>query len=331
VTPAQSASLVSIVLCTYNQREFLAQSVESALDQTDARIELIVIDNGSTDDTAELLQRYARLPNVQLFRHRENRHLTTRLNEGIRASTGEFISILYGDDYYLPDKTARQLARFAALTPSFGVVHSPGYRLNAYSGERWVEPVPRAEGRILEDLLRGYHRQFINPISPLVRRECLERYPFHETVFGLGEGHFLFVAMRYLFSYLDDPLVVMREHHGNAGKAYRRNVQEGFILLGELEREAEFPSQLRHHLDTIRAVELRNLGWKSIRLLSEPRDARRDVAQALRYQKRQILHPRTLLTFALSFLPSGALVRVNRLINRVRRPRVSLDFRGGYS
>lgn len=323
--------LVSVVLCTYGQREFLADAVESVLTQTYPRVELVAIDNGSRDGSREFLERYAGRPNVRLLLHDENRFLTRRLNEGIAASSGEFISILYGDDYYLPEKIGRQMDRFAALPPEYGVVYSAGYRLNVETGDRWIEANFDRSGDVLSAMLRHYHRAFINPISPLVRRSCLERYPFDERVFAACEGVFLFIAMSYRFSYIDEPLVVMRSHGGNYGRVYRKNVEDELVLLERLEREPEFPQRLRGQMTGIRATALRNLGWRMIRVAGERAEGRRYLATAVRSWPRLAVEPRTVMGWLLSWLPDGLLRRVNAMLHGLRSRRVPTDFKDDFA
>lgn len=319
--------LVSVILCGYDQREFLEDAVESVLAQSYPRVELIAVDNGSTDGSQALLEPYAHRPNVRLLLHRENRFVTRRLNEGIAASSGELISILYGDDYYLPEKIERQVERFAHLSPDHGVVYSPGYRLNVDTGERWVEANFARSGRVLEGMLHEYHQRFINPISPLVRRECFERYPFDEGVFAVCEGIYLFMAMSYRFSFIDEPLVVMRSHSRNYGRVYRRNVEDALVLLDRLGHRPEFPPKLRGRLAKIRATTARNLGWRMIRLAGEQAAGRGYLLTALRWAPSLIIEPRTLVGWVLSLLPGVLLRRVNATIRAMRPQRIPTDFK----
>src|SRR5262245_55855589 len=130
---------VSTILCCYNQAEFVAGAIDSVLNQTHDDVELIAIDNGSTDGSADVMRRYQNDKRVVLMLHPVNDRLTKRQNEGIARATGDFVSMLYADDYYLPRKFERQLAAFDGLGPEFGVVYSPGIRLNVLNGEQWVE------------------------------------------------------------------------------------------------------------------------------------------------------------------------------------------------
>jgi len=186
-----SDTKVSVVLCGYNQAAYVAEAVESVLSQTHSNLELIVVDNGSTDGSQGLLMRYRGAPRIQLLLHADNAPVTVRLNDAIARTSGEYVSMLYADDFYLPHKLERQVQEFMQLGPDYGLVYSPGYRLNVETRHRWVDRSLKRSGDILEEMfVRHFTEGFINPIAPLIRRECFIRYPFHEDMFNEGESIF---------------------------------------------------------------------------------------------------------------------------------------------
>ncbi|MEI8155141.1 MAG: glycosyltransferase [Hyphomicrobiales bacterium] len=123
-------SKVSIILSGYNQAAYVEDAMASAFAQTHRNLEVVVVDNGSTDGSPALLKKYETDPRVRLLLHDRNGPVTQRLNEAIRLASGQYISILYADDYYLPHKLARQLEEFSKLPADYGVVYSPGLRLD---------------------------------------------------------------------------------------------------------------------------------------------------------------------------------------------------------
>jgi glycosyltransferase involved in cell wall biosynthesis len=313
--------LVSTVLCTYNQGEYIREAAESVLAQTYQNIELVVIDNGSTDSTAELLRGYEADGRVRLLLHPENGPVTKRLNDGVAASRGEFVSILYGDDYYLPEKFERQVACFAGLDESYGVVYGPGYRLDAKTGGRWLDPSLRASGLVLKEMLLNHAAGPVNPISPLMRRACFERFPYRENLFVEGEAINLRFATAFKYAFLDEPLVVMREHERNIGKAVKANVERLMIALDRLVEEQGFPPDCRRAVETFRARVLRDSAWQGVRVMCDPRWARRCFGRALAVQWEQAVHPRVLLGLPLTLLPPGALRTLNGAVQGLVRRR----------
>lgn len=317
--------LVSVVLCGYDQGKYLAQAIESVLGQTYPNVELIVVDNGSADDSREVARRYAGHSNVRLLLHEIGDTITKRSNEGVAASGGDFVSFLYADDWYLPEKTELQMEAFAGLPAEYGVVYAPGRRFNVATGEEWQDSTPMWSGRVLESMLRDYHRCWLNMDAPLARRACFVEFPFHEDIFQEGEGIYLRIATRYQFHPLPRPLVVMREHRGNLGKAYEAQTRWNLLLLGRLEREPGFPRALAPLLDRARSTSLRNLGWQIIRLADDPVKGRAYLLDSLRWSGRGALHPRFITGMALSVLPRPVLRRANRLGHRLRRHRENVD------
>lgn len=104
----RTMSRVSIVLPTFNRVRFLGDAISSALAQSYADLELLVVDDGSTDGTAELVQKFAHDKRVRYF-HQENAGVSAARNLAIRAATGDFIAFLDSDDVWLPHKLALQI------------------------------------------------------------------------------------------------------------------------------------------------------------------------------------------------------------------------------
>lgn len=328
---ASAGPRVSIVLCGYNQAAYLEHSIASALNQTHRNIELIVVDNGSTDGSQELAERYRSDPRVRLLLHPRNGPVTQKLNEAIAAATGEYVSLLYADDYYLPHKIERQLQAFSTLPPDYGVVYAPGYREDEASGRRWLDRTLKVSGWILKDMFDLRDEGFINPIAPLLRKQCFIDFPFHEDLFVEGECIFWRIAMTHKFHYLDEPLIVMREHAGNIGKAVKLNAQMVLTVYDKLEREPAFPRGLLHDLNTLRGDFIGGCAWLGIRLAGDPRWARSCVRLALRWQPRQIVRPRMLATMGLCLAPETVVRVFNRVLNAALRRNETVGFRADYS
>lgn len=311
--------VVSVVILSYNQAEYLIEAVESVIAQTFPDWELILIDNGSTDDSRKLLQRYVGNPKIQLVFHDSNDRLTIRLNQGIQLSKGEYVSLLYSDDFYLPDKLEKQIACFAGLAPDWGLVYSPCYDLNELSGVRSLKPSIKANGYILNDLLTRFFEGFINPITPLIRRECFVKNPFCEEFFVEGEDIYFRMALSYKFFYLEEPLAVMREHGKNMRFAGKRNAEISDTNLARLEMSVDFPEYCRPALRILRGRLLRNYAWQNIRMAPDAYWARGMFRRAIRVDWRQLFAPKTVLGWMLSYMPKSILGWLNPLLNRVRQ------------
>src|SRR4051812_40148654 len=103
--------LISCITPVFNGRRFIGAMIESVLAQTHRPLELIIVDDGSTDRTAAIIQSYAqRHPEVR-YLHQDNTGPPAARNLGVSAATGEFIAFLDSDDTWFPEKLTRQLAR----------------------------------------------------------------------------------------------------------------------------------------------------------------------------------------------------------------------------
>jgi glycosyltransferase involved in cell wall biosynthesis len=162
---ALSSPLVSVIIPAFNQAEFVGEAIQSVLDQTYSKLEVIVVNDASLDHTSEVVKQYndAR---VTLIEHRENRGLPAARNTGIRASTGEIIALLDADDLFHPEKLQAHVG-FLGGHPDVGVTYNARFELNHSANtirELWRPPL--AVG--LVDLVLGFP---FSPSDMLLRRE----------------------------------------------------------------------------------------------------------------------------------------------------------------
>ncbi len=126
--------MFSIILCTYNRADILGRAIESALEQTWRDFELKVIDDGSTDGTAELVAEFrTRDPRVHYIFHGRNLGVAAARNTGLRAAGREWVTFLDSDDTYLPGHLALR-AKLIDGHPELDLIHSPARVI----GQDWV-------------------------------------------------------------------------------------------------------------------------------------------------------------------------------------------------
>ncbi|MGI9494220.1 MAG: glycosyltransferase family 2 protein, partial [Geminicoccaceae bacterium] len=106
--------LISIVIPVYNRADMIGRTVEGCLAQTYPEIEIVLVDDCSTDGLSEALAPFADEPRVHLVRHAENKGVSAARNSGVEAAKGELIAFLDSDDQWLPTKLERQIALISA-------------------------------------------------------------------------------------------------------------------------------------------------------------------------------------------------------------------------
>lgn len=305
--------LVSVLLLSYNQAAFLADALDSALAQTWQPLEVIVVDNGSTDASPAVLDRYASAPDITIRRHEHNGPITTRMNEAVRIARGTWVSFLFSDDLYRPEKVEDQVRAALAATPPVGVVYAPTIVEDVRTGARTVSLSVAASGWIFEDLMRRHFAGPVEMISALIDRRALLEHPFHEDLFTEGEWIFFRLALYERFLFVDRPLAVSRLHEWNMGKAIICNRDWLLRMHDKLRAEPALTPALRPLVDLHEALILRSLAWQGARLGADPAWVRNCLRRAAAQDLSSLSHPWAVGAAALALAPPG----VRRLANRL--------------
>jgi hypothetical protein len=215
-----SPPLVSVIMATYNGAAFVAESIESVLAQTYSPVELVVVDDSSTDGTAEIVEPYAKQhpDRIRLERKSDRLGPCRRRNDALDLARGELIAWLDQDDLWLPDKTERQVEVLLAR-PEVGLVYSGFEAFDSESGDMlpWRERDTEAEGDVLIPLfVRGC---FVGSLTALFRREVLtrRRMRLRETDFSFGDDYYLWLVLSldWQVALVDEVLARYRRHGHN--------------------------------------------------------------------------------------------------------------------
>src|SRR5688572_28836658 len=226
-----TAPLVSILIPTYNRLGYLREAVDSVLRQTHENWELIIVDDGSTDDTREWVLSLAE-PRIRLITIPHSGNLGLVRNRGIAKARGELIAFLDSDDAFEPHKLAAQVAALAAHQEcgwsytALTRVDSGGNVIVDPKIRRWQE----LSGWILVPLLR--FDALVDTPTVMVRREILERVgPLDENLLESQdyELFFRFAAASPAVA-LSDPLTRKRIHPGSLSSDQMR-VHEAWIFI----------------------------------------------------------------------------------------------------
>jgi glycosyltransferase involved in cell wall biosynthesis len=217
--------LVSIIIPTHNRADLICRTIESVLHQTYKYIELIIVDDNSTDNTKEIVAQY-KDERIKYIKHDLNRGAPAARNTGIKASKGQFIGLLDDDDEWLPDKLEKQLKCFDS-SRDIGLVYA-GYEIINAKGEASKRIVPTKRGYIFYDLLK---LNVIGSPTNLIRRECFEKVGFCDESFISCQDWDLWIRIsrEYKIEYMEH--ILARYNLSDNRITTNNNWLDGYLLL----------------------------------------------------------------------------------------------------
>jgi len=201
---------VSVIIHTYNNEKFIAETVESVLNQTYKDYEIIVVDDGSVDGTREAL-----MPYMQKIRYhyKENGGIASAKNAGINLSQSELVAFLDHDDLWVPDKLQLQMECFKE-NPLLGLVYAK-YTSFRDGKELRTKPEKGYSGWIFKELLA---KSFIQTSTVVVKKKCLNAVGPYDESFSLGDEYdmFLRISKKFQCGFVNKGLTRYRVHDTNA-------------------------------------------------------------------------------------------------------------------
>jgi alpha-1,3-rhamnosyltransferase len=231
--------LVSIIIPSYNHKAYINQAVESVIQQTYQNIELIVIDDGSTDGSNELLKELAAVYNFKYI-HRPNKGLIPTLNEALSLISGEYFAMLGSDDYYAANKTELQVDFFRENTET----------ALCYGGVTYIN----ADGQIKKKGKTKHYRSglvfnailktnFIPLPTVMLRTDAVkEAGGFDERFFLEDYPLWLKITKRYPIGYIKENLTFYRLHNSNVSSNIVKMIKEVERILEDWKEEPSYKS-----------------------------------------------------------------------------------------
>ena len=179
---------VSVIIPSYNAALYLDETIRSVLNQTYRDLEIIIVDDASTDNTGEVLEKYLDDPRMKCIRNQKNSGLSFSRNAGIAASEGNLIAFLDADDIYLPEKLEKQIKCFDK---------------NRYSLISYTNAIYFKDNENKDVLSTRYHfsgdvfyflkrSNFIAVSTVMLEREMFKKYKFNENLSAMGHGDWEF-------------------------------------------------------------------------------------------------------------------------------------------
>jgi teichuronic acid biosynthesis glycosyltransferase TuaG len=210
MTQSGNNPLVSIIIPTYNATSYIEEAVGSALNQTYKNIEVVIVDDGSTDGTRSVLDPYIKEKKI-IYVRQDNKGLAGARNTGMRAAHGEFIALLDSDDMFLPNKIERQVG-YLIDHPECGV----SYCNIAHFYEEEPEKLLKLSyeyysgDEVFPQLLQ---ENFINPLTVVLRRSAIDQVGLFDESYKRSEDWEYWVRLAYRgvrFCYVPEVLAKYR-------------------------------------------------------------------------------------------------------------------------
>ncbi len=227
---------VSVIIPTYNYGRFIERAIQSILNQTYQDYEIIIVDDGSTDNTDEIVGGFVDR-RIRYIRHVANKGGNAARNSGIRSANGKYIAFLDSDDEWLPEKLDRQTRLFACSAKTVGLIYTGLNVVDATGKEPQYLMLPRVRGYIFDILLRG------NCItgggsSAMIKRECFESVGFFDETLPSGQEWemILRISEKYEIDFIGEPLVNYYVHGANTASNSEKIIK-GYELILHTHRE----------------------------------------------------------------------------------------------
>jgi glycosyltransferase involved in cell wall biosynthesis len=227
-----SPPAVSVVIATYNRAHLLPETIDSVLGQKLKDLEVIVVDDGSTDDTRKVLQRYQ--PRIQYF-HQENRGPSAARNLGVRQAKGAWISIQDSDDLCAPNHL-EVLYGYARSHAECGMVFANGAYLEGPEHNRGTI-IPAGKSRRLAE--RGvrlkdlFDKSIVRLQAALISKTCYDAVAGHDESLRISMDLDLAfrIFKRFPVTYLDEVVFYYRKHESNASSNQELRLSENIRVI----------------------------------------------------------------------------------------------------
>lgn len=249
--------LVSVICLCYNHGRFLVEALDSVRCQTYPHVEILVIDDASTDNSRQLLQAYAAAhPQIRLMLLEHNLGNCRAFNRGLDQARGEFIIDFATDDVMLPGRVAAQVQAFSSLGPDYGIVFTDAELIDEASRSLGYFYKRDAAGQLRPQVAVGdvyaqvLERFFISSPTLMIRRQVFDRLGGYDETLAYEDFDLMVRAAReFKFYFLDQPLTRRRLHPQQLSKKWYRvgdkqllstiRICEKALRLNRTEREKQ--------------------------------------------------------------------------------------------
>jgi glycosyltransferase involved in cell wall biosynthesis len=197
--------IVSVIIPVFNRGYLVGKAFESIFSQTFLPWEIIAVDDGSVDNTWQVLNEYAeKNKKIKIFQHKENKGISGARNTALLYAQGEYIAFLDSDDVWEKDKLAKQIDVFNKSKENLGVVYTGAIFIN-----KNITRIKKTKEKGDLYLSELKYNPIGGPSRVMIKKECLDNCGFFDENFKALEDWDLWIRIskRYLVDFIDEPLV----------------------------------------------------------------------------------------------------------------------------
>lgn len=206
---------VSVIIPTYNRSHLIGRAIQSVLNQIYQDFEIIVVDDGSTDNTEEVIKKFQKQDKrIKYICHEKNKGGSAARNTGIKIAKGNYIGLLDDDDEWLPEKLEKQVIKFQNSPEKVGVIYSGFFYVSEKSGKIVSEIIPTLQGEVYANLLKGC---ILGSPTPLIKKRCFQKAGFFDEMLPSCQDWDMWIRLSkyYDFDFVPD---ILAKHHVHGGQ-----------------------------------------------------------------------------------------------------------------
>ncbi len=219
---------VTVIIPTYNAIAYLPSTVDSVIQQTFTDFEVLIVDDGSTDETVEWVSKLVD-PRVRLI-SQANQGVAVARNQGIASAQGEYVAFLDADDLWEPTKLEKQV-KCLDENPQVGLVNTSIVNIDEQGKPLGAVNASDVEGNVLKYIVE--ENLILCGSAPMVRRSCLEAVQGFDQQLMSAEDWDLWIRLsaRYDFAVVREPLVLYRQHLNSKSNNIERHLKHRLKVI----------------------------------------------------------------------------------------------------
>lgn len=305
---------VSVIITTYNRDEYILETVNSILSQDYEDFELIIVDDGSTDDTRDKIKLIE--DSRMKYFYKRNGGQNSARNFGLHVALGEYVSFIDSDDLWHQEKLSSHVA-ILDERKDISVVYSGTALINEYSSTIGKKQILNYSGMVLDKMLM---KNFLyNGSNAVFRKSCIEKTGyFDESIKRMTDWEFyLRLALYFKFHCVNKYLLLYRVHSFNMSQDYKSYKKNSFKILAKIFKNKDMPREYK--LLRMQAIS-RRYKYLAFRYLQNMYtvEARKYFHKAILSDLMVALNPYILINYLLTFVPINWIPEINNFKNSLK-------------